>query len=106
MVLAFSQLSTNLSLRVEWIFRSIYDFTGFATVVLTKSMNKLKTSFTTTDRNEGIALEAAAVLASPGPLGFITMGTLPLSVIAFGWIRRQKLDDPNADAMSQLGFRL
>ena len=57
-----------------------------------KSMEALRTSFETTERHEGVAFEAAAVLASPGPLGVITMGTLPLSLIAFGWIRRQKSD--------------
>jgi hypothetical protein len=56
-------------------------------------MHTVKTSFGTIEGNEGVALEAAAVLASPGPLSVVTMGTFPLSLIAFGWIRRQKSDD-------------
>jgi hypothetical protein len=59
-------------------------------------MRTVKTSFATTERYEGVAFEAAAVLASPGLLGVVTMGTFPLSLIAFGWIRRQKSDDPLA----------
>ena len=83
-------------LRFEWVFRSIYDLARFSTVVLTKSMHTVETSFNSTERYEGVACEAAAVLASPGPLGVVTMGTFPLSLIAFGWIRRQKSDDPVA----------
>jgi hypothetical protein len=59
-------------------------------------MNTVKTSFANTERHKGAAFEAAAVLASPGPSGVITMGTFPLSLIAFGWIRRQKSGDPIA----------
>jgi len=56
-------------------------------------MDKLKTSFGTTERDEGVAFQAAAVLASPGPLGVVTMGTFPLSLIAFGWSNRRNFDD-------------
>ena len=56
-------------------------------------MHTVKTSFNTTERYEGVAFEAAAVLASPGPLGVVTMGTLPWSLIAFGWTSRRNLDD-------------
>ena len=55
-------------------------------------MHTVKTSFSTTKRLESVVFEKASVLTSPGPLGFITMGTFPLSLIAFGWIRRQNLD--------------
>ncbi|HEY5706462.1 MAG TPA: hypothetical protein VIS96_12900 [Terrimicrobiaceae bacterium] len=45
------------------------------------------------ERRESIGFEAAAVLASASPLGIITMGTFPLSLIALGRIRRQHFDD-------------
>jgi hypothetical protein len=60
---------------------------------LRNSMHAIKTSFGPTERNEGVAFEAAAVLASPGPLGVVTMGTFPLSLIAFGWTTRHNLDN-------------
>jgi len=56
-------------------------------------MDNLKTSFGITERDEGVAFQAAAVLASPGPLGVVTMGTFPLSLIPFGWSNRRTLDD-------------
>ena len=55
-------------------------------------MDTVKTGFATTEQGEDIEFEAAAVLAALGPLGVINMGTLPLSLIALGWIRRQNLD--------------
>ena len=61
-----------------------------------KTMHTVKTSFATTERYEDVAIEAAAVLAPRGPLGVVTMGTFPLSLIAFGWISRQQSDDPIA----------
>jgi hypothetical protein len=75
----------------NWIFRPIYDLARLSTVV-TKTMNTRKTSFATTERHEGAAFKAAAALASPGPLGVITMGTFPPSLIALGWSRRLNLD--------------
>ena len=56
-------------------------------------MHTVKTSFVTTERCEGVAFGAAAVLAPPGPLGVVTMGTFPLSLIAFGRISQQQSDD-------------
>jgi hypothetical protein len=47
-------------------------------------MHTVETSFNTTGRYEAIAFKAAAVLASAGALGVVTMGTFPLSLIAFG----------------------
>jgi hypothetical protein len=85
------QPSTINRIALEWIFRSIYDVARFSSVALTKLMHTVKTSFATIERNEGMAIEAAAVLASP--LSVVTMGTFPLSLIAFGWVRRQKSDN-------------
>ena len=75
----------------NWIFRSIYDLARFSTVVV-KFMHTVKTSFSTTERPGGVAFETTSFLASPGPLGVVTMGTFPLSLIAFGWTRRQSFD--------------
>ena len=58
-----------------------------------QTMDKVKTSIGPTERCEGVEFEAVAVLSSPGPLGVISMGTLPLSLIAIGWTRRRNLDD-------------
>ena len=75
---------------MNWILRAIYDVARFVSLVLTKSMQTVNTSFDITKKHEGVAFEAIAALATPGPWGVITMGTFPLSLIAFGWIRRQK----------------
>jgi hypothetical protein len=56
-------------------------------------MHTVRISFGTSERIEGVALEAVAVLTSPAPLIVVARGTFPLSLIAFGWIRRQKSDD-------------
>jgi hypothetical protein len=56
-------------------------------------MEEVETIGVPAKQAEGSKFEAAAVLASPGPLGLGTMGTLPLSLIAFGWIERRNLDD-------------
>ncbi len=59
----------------------MYDVARFSIVALPKFMHTVKTSFATIERNEGMAIEAAAVLASPEPLSVVTMGTFPLSLI-------------------------
>jgi hypothetical protein len=56
-------------------------------------METVKTCIGNIESCEGIEFEAAAALASPGPLGVVTMGTLPLSLIAIGWTSRRNLDD-------------
>ena len=55
-------------------------------------MEKVKVNAGVTEGYEGIELEAAAVLASPGPLGIVNMGTLPSSLVAFGRTRRKSQD--------------
>jgi hypothetical protein len=57
------------------------------------SMHKINTSGAPSEGYEGTEFETAAVLASLGPLGVVTMGTLPLSLIAFGWLRRRTMED-------------
>ncbi|HET7238970.1 MAG TPA: hypothetical protein VFI76_08075 [Terrimicrobiaceae bacterium] len=52
--------------------------------------------------NEGhasVEFKTAALLSSPGSLGLDTMNALPLSVIAFGWIKRQNLEDTTKRAV-------
>jgi hypothetical protein len=64
-------------------------------------MHKINTS----GGYEGTEFETAAVLASLGPLGVVTMGTLPLSLIAFGWLRRRTIEDSLAPHDQQLKLR-
>ena len=58
------------------------------------------------ERDESLGFAVAAVLASSGLLGVVSMGTFPLSLIALGWIRRRNFDDtvtrqPKGDAISE-----
>ena len=59
-----------------------------STLTMTKSS---KAGIALIEREEGF--ETAAILASPSPLVIAAMGTFPLSLIAFGQIRRRHLDD-------------
>ena len=59
-----------------------------STLTMTKSS---KAGIALIEREEGF--ETAAILASPSPLVIAAMGTFPLSLIAFGHIRRRHLDD-------------
>jgi hypothetical protein len=56
------------------------------------SMQSIKYCARIHEGHASIEFKAAALLASPGSLGLDTMNALPLSVIAFGWIKRQNLD--------------
>ena len=44
--------------------------------------------------DEGIGFKTAVLLASVSPLSIVTMGTFPLSLIAWGRIRCQHFDGP------------
>ena len=55
---------------------------------------------------QGIGFETAAIAASASPLGIISMGTFPSSLIASGRITRRDFDDaftlrPNSNRCSR-----
>ena len=55
------------------------------------------------EMNDSAAFEAAAVFASAGPWGVVTMGTFPSSLVAFGWMRRQNSDNTRASRVKSEG---
>ena len=68
---------------VEWIFRSIYDLAGFSIVVVTKSMHTVNTSLGTTERDEGVAFEAAGRSCVAGAFGCHHYGDIPFKPDCF-----------------------